>query len=65
MNGRRYSDSPGFVGTQRLSTAISSRIESRKVSTGSCGMASRSAELRKRIAFASGRNAAIVPSGWR
>lgn len=65
MNGRRYSVSPVRVGTHRSSAATSSRSEARNSSSGSSGMASRWAESRKRAALASGRNAAIDPSGWR
>ncbi|SKY90278.1 Uncharacterised protein [Mycobacteroides abscessus subsp. abscessus] len=66
MNGRRYSDSsPPAGGTHALSAASSARSDSMKSSTGRGGIARRSAERCSRSALASGRNAAIEPSGCR
>ena len=65
MNGRRYNDSSSSLGTQSRSMSTSARIDSTNSSSGSSGIAIRRAERWKRAAFASGRNVAIVPSGWR
>ena len=66
MNGRRYSDaSPPASGTQSESMSTIWRTASRKTSSGSSGMAMRSAELFRRFAFCSGRNAVMLPSAWR
>ena len=66
MNGRRYIDSsPPAGGTHSRSTSSSSASEARNSSSGSCAIASRAADARNRAAFASGRNEAIDPSGWR
>src|SRR5699024_4865897 len=63
MNGRRYSDASPSEGTHLRSALASSRNDPRNSSSGSAGMAIRRAEVRNRSAFASGRKAAIVPSG--
>jgi hypothetical protein len=65
INGRRYSDWSGSVGTQSWSTSTSARSDSMNVSSGSSAIASRCAERANRAAFWSGRNVATEPSGCR
>ena len=62
--GRRYIDSsPPAGGIQARSTASSSDSEARKSSSGSGAIPSRTADVRNRDAFASGRKDATDPSG--
>ena len=63
MNGRKYSDADGSLGTQARSMSASSRSDSTNSSSGSSAIASRRAERWNRWAFMSGRKVATEPSG--
>ncbi len=64
MNGRRYRLCPSAAGTQARSRATSSSIARTNASSGSSGIASRTADRLNLAAFACGRKATIRPSGW-
>ena len=65
MNGRRYKEPPSIEGNQSASAFTNASIDPMNRSSGSSGIAIRRAESRKRAAFASGRNSAMLPSSWR